>query len=68
MYCTENFPTKKALKQALADGRKLTIFQPGGMFPTPTNGTVALEGPHYPKPHKWYAQALIKDGLIVSVK
>jgi hypothetical protein len=34
----------------------------------PTNGTVYLEGPHHPKPHRWYAQATLKDGVVVAVK
>jgi hypothetical protein len=32
------------------------------------NGTVTLEGPHYPEPHRWYAQAELKEGVIVKVK
>ena len=27
-----------------------------------------LEGPHFPEPHRWYAQATVKDSVIVSVK
>ena len=27
-----------------------------------------LEGPHYPEPHKWYAEVEMKDGVIVKVK
>ena len=34
----------------------------------PTNGTVFLEGPHYPEPHRWYAQATLKNGVVVAVK
>jgi hypothetical protein len=29
------------------------------------NGSVSLEGPHYPKPHSWYASAIVKNGAIV---
>ena len=71
MYSIEDFKTKKALKEAVAAGRKLGIYQPG---PYATGnegnltGTVALEGPHYPKPHTWYATATLKDGVITSVK
>lgn len=69
MYAKIDFPTKKALKQAIANGDKIGIFQPGPFGGNePDNGTVYLEGPHYPKPHKWYASAQVKDGLIVSVK
>lgn len=67
MYCTRNFQTKKELKEALKSGAKLTISNPGFGSP-PVNGRVSLEGPHFPLPHKWYADAEIKDGLIISVK
>ncbi len=69
MYSTINFKTKKALKEALAAGKKLTYFQAGPFGGNePMNGTIFLEGPHYPEPHKWYAQAEVKDGYIVKVK
>jgi hypothetical protein len=69
MYTDRNFKTKKQLKEALANGEKLTYFQPGPFGGAETqNGTITLEGPHYPEPHKWYAQATVKDGFIVKVK
>ena len=69
MYCETNFGTKKALREAIRDGQRVTIYQPGIMRgKEPTNGTVYLEGPHYPQPHKWYAEATIKDGVVVQVR
>jgi hypothetical protein len=68
MYTEINFKTKKALKEAFKAGQQIRVFQPGGIFPGKTDGTVALEGPHYPAPHTWYAQAEIKDGIITKVK
>lgn len=69
MYTNKNFKTKKALKEAIAAGEKIGIHQPGPFGGNePTNGQVTLEGPHYPEPHKWYAQAIVKDGYIISVK
>jgi hypothetical protein len=69
MYTTINFKTKKALKEAVAAGKEIGIYQPGPFGGNePQNGTVALEGPHYPEPHKWYATATIKDGRVVGVK
>jgi hypothetical protein len=47
--------------------RPVTFYSPGP-FPAPVNGNVAIEGPHYPEPHKWYASCVAKDGVIVSVK
>jgi hypothetical protein len=69
-YTATNFKTKKALKEAIADGRKITVFQPGGLFPDPPfPGTCCIEGPHFPKPHKWYAQVTLNDqGFITEVK
>ncbi len=69
MYTTQNFKTKKALKEAVKEGRRVTYFQPG-LFNgnEPTDGTVYLEGPHSPEPHRWWAEAKVRGGIIVSVK
>ena len=68
MYTTTNFKTKKELKEAVAAGRQVTVYQPNRMFgQDPTEGSVSLEGPHYPQPHKWYARAELKNGVIVKV-
>lgn len=68
MYTDINFKTKKALKDAVSEGKQITVYQPGGIFPTPKDGNITIEGPHYPQPHKWYAQAILKDGVVVKVK
>lgn len=69
MYTTENFKTKKALKEAVASGQIVTYFQPGPFGGNePENGTIHLEGPHYPEAHKWYAEAQVLHGRIVKVK
>jgi hypothetical protein len=69
MYTSKNFKTKKAFKEAVAAGEAVTYFQPGPFGGNETqNGTVYFEGPHYPEPHKWYAQATVKNGLVVKVK
>lgn len=67
-YVDPNFKTKKELKEAVAAGRQLRPYNPSGMFPQKQNGTDVIEGPHYPQPHRWYAEVQIKDGVIVSVK
>lgn len=48
MYVRPNFKTKKTLKDAVAKGDKVEVFSPGP-FPAPTDGTVTVEGPHYPE-------------------
>ena len=69
MYTTINFKTKKALKEAIAAGEEVGVFQPGpfgeGME---MEGEFVLEGPHYPEPHRWYGKAIVKDGRIIKVK
>ena len=66
-YVSPNFTTKKALKQALKDGEEVVIFQPGGLFPmAPGPGTSTVEGPHYPKPHRWYARVEYNSDLLVT--
>lgn len=70
MYCSPNYKSKKELKEAVSAGKRVTVFQPNGdLFgvTVPTNGKVAIEGPHFPQPHKFYAIVEIKDGKIVKV-
>lgn len=68
MYTCKNYKTKKSLKEDLAAGVQVDTFQPGEMFEAIKNGAVSLEGPHYPQPHTWYATAILKDGIVQSVK
>jgi hypothetical protein len=67
MYTEKNFKTKKALKEAVAAGEKIRLFAPGYGQPK-ENGTEFVEGPHFPEPHRWYAQVTMKDGVVVAVK
>lgn len=68
MYTTTNFKNKKALKEAIAAGKKIGVYQAGPFGGNePKNGKVTLEGPHYPAAHSWYATATIVDGYITKV-
>jgi hypothetical protein len=80
MYTTKNFKTKAQLKAAVAayheispvDGQRfgngVTYFQPGPFAGNePRDGTIYVEGPHFPEPHRWYAACTVKDGVIVKV-
>lgn len=67
MYTRTNYPTKKALKEAVAQGEHVTLFAPGYGEPK-TDGTEYVEGPHAPKMHAWYAQVTMRAGVVVSVK
>ena len=66
-YTVENFKTKKALKEAVLAGLRVEIYNPGLGTPV-VNGRTCLEGPHYPKPHSWYATVEMKDGYVVKVR
>ncbi len=78
-YTTLNFKSKKGLKEAVKmyhecdDHSKkfneIRCHQPG-LGPDLSNytGKVCLEGPHYPAAHTWYAEAELKNGLVVKVK
>lgn len=70
MYVSPNFKSKKALKDAVAKGQVVTVFQPNNMFGivVPENGTVGVEGPHFPEPHKWYGNVTLESGKVVKVK
>lgn len=70
-YTDTDYKTKKALREAVTRGDHVTVYQPntlGPQSPVPTNGTASVEGPHYPEPHRWYANVTLKDGLITEVK
>jgi hypothetical protein len=62
-YTVFDFPTKKALREALASGATVRCYNPGP-FPLQP-GVITLEGPHYPKPHRWYAEARIDESLAI---
>ena len=66
MYCLPNFPTKKALKAAVKEGETVSVYSPGP-FPPNHDGVEYLEGPHYPKPHSWYATVQVAEGRVVKV-
>lgn len=68
MYTVTNYQTKKQLVEDFKAGKRIETYQPNDMFGHPGNGSVALEGPHYPKPHRWYASAVIENFVIVKLE
>lgn len=66
-YVSPDFATKSALKKALAEGRPVEVYQPF-LGDVPVNGTIQLEGPHYPRPHTWYCTGVMENGRLVKVK
>jgi hypothetical protein len=70
-YTVKNYRTKKQIKEDLAQGIKVEVFQPNADLSgatVPDNGTIYLEGPHYPEPHRWYATGKMVNGVLVSIK
>lgn len=69
MYLRPNLSSKKAYKEALKSGQTITAFQPNDLFGVgvPENGVITFEGPHYPKPHRFYGEATLRDGKVVKI-
>ena len=67
-YVNPNYPTKKAFIEAVKAGVVHRTYNPSGMFQTPQNGSDVVEGPHNPKPHRWYAAVSVRDGIVVKAK
>lgn len=67
-YVSPNYKTKKAFKDAVAAGKIHEPYNPSGMFEIPRNGRIVIEGPHYPEPHKWYADCDVTSGIITKVR
>lgn len=63
MYVMINPKSKKEIKERLAKGEKMTIFQPGpfNTGEVAPNSQHAVEGPHYPEPHKWYGTVTLDE-------
>ena len=67
MYVSPDFLRKKDLRRAVSLGRRVMVFQPSGIFPSKTDGDVNVEGPHYPRPHTWYAMVRVVDSVVIKV-
>lgn len=67
-YTVFNYKTKKALKEAFKTGEKVRVYQPGPFGPDVADGSCALEGPHYPQAHTWYASVNVEGGIVTKIK
>ena len=67
-YLYPNLTSKKAYKEKIARGEKVFAEQnlPWGNEIV-QGGTVCFEGPHYPKPHRFYGKATIIDGRVTKI-
>jgi hypothetical protein len=68
MYTSIDFRSKRELREAVAAGRMITVYQPINGRPDLVGNTIRVEGPHYPRAHTWYARVeLGADGTISKV-
>ena len=66
-YTVTNYRTGKQLKEAVAAGERVEVYQPGPFGPDVKDGWCCLEGPHYPEPHRWYVGVEVKDGVVTKI-
>lgn len=66
--CDWNPKSKKELRERVKAGGKVRVLavEPGER--DDVTGVVAVAGPRYPQPHRWYAQCEVVNGVVVSVK
>ena len=67
-YTQFNYRTKNEIKEDLEAGEKVRVYQAGPFGPDVPDGAVALEGPHFPEPHRWYGEGIVKDGILQEIK
>lgn len=68
MYTDKNYKTKKALVEDFKAGKKIGVWQPGGVFQSQTEGWCVIEGPQYPEPHRFYVKVFVEGGIITQIK
>lgn len=69
VYLFPELPSKKAYKEAIKRGETITALELSLFgWKWLKTGDVVFSGPHYPKPHRYYGKATLKDGVVISVK
>ena len=67
-YLYPEMKSKVAYKRAIAEGVEIKAYE---MYPWGKkrlfNEVTVFEGPHYPKPHKYYGKAVVKNGLVIKI-
>jgi len=67
-YVNPDYTSKKSFIEAVRNGVGHRTYNPSGMFETVQWGNDVVEGPHCPKPHKWYASVKVEKGIVVSAR
>jgi hypothetical protein len=71
MYTVINFASKKELREAVAQNDvKVQRYTNSGPFAESAGPHKCIEGPHYPKPHKFYAEVEVieREGELLIAK
>lgn len=66
MYTDPSFKKKTHLKEAVAAGRTVYVYQPGPFAGGIVNGDKSVEGPSYER-HTWYARVRVENNVITKV-
>ena len=66
-YVDPDDPSKAAFKRTVTAGVAHATYNPSGQWPTVQNGFDTVEGPHNPKPHRWWARVEVVEGYVVRV-
>lgn len=64
VHISPDFNTKKAFKEAVKRGDRISVYSPG-IYPAPKNGKCVVEAPA--RYHKWYATVEVKNGYVEKV-
>jgi hypothetical protein len=67
VYSIFDYPSKRALRTAVEEWESVACYQPGPFGLDVPDGEHLCEGPHYPKPHRWYAWVEVQNGQIIRV-
>lgn len=61
--------TKKEYISMIKAGERITCREntPQGQVPV-NDGDTVFEGPHYPKPHKYYGRVWVREGRVVWIE
>lgn len=65
-YLYPELASKAAYKKAIASGQEV-IAKDNHTERLVETGKVDFEGPHFPKPHKYYGTAIVENGKVVKV-
>ena len=65
-YASENFPSKKAFKEAVIKGAQIHVREltPWGESLKEHDKACVVSGPWAPAAHTWYATCIIVDGIV----